>query len=132
MGKHADLQTRVAAYLAEHPKASASWIAVALKTELWRVESALRGIERAATAAAVRARVLKLLAAGETYGSEIARACGIKEEHARWLLREMEAEGVLTSRTVPGRGLPSDSRPPRGGGIRRRYYKLAASAERAA
>jgi hypothetical protein len=127
----------VAAYQVEHPKASAPWIAAALKIELWRVESALAGMAKRAAKTIPRIsqregdllhpRILAFVAErGETWSREVGKALDIERVQAANQLSRLQGLGKLTSRTVHVEA--TKIKPPE----RRRLYKLAESGERAA
>lgn len=126
---------RVAAYVKEHPKASATWVAVALRLPVARVESAMRAIvegempshraamlDRArAERAQLRADILnafRLRAPGfEMYVTQVAAATGRESRVVKPQLVALEKLGKLTS--VERKLLrPPSSHP-------RRYYRLA-------
>lgn len=97
---------RVAAYLREHPKASAGWIAAALHLTLREVDRALAELQRAAerpTTGRQREKVLEVLRAAdrELYVMEVVdRITGSYYARIKSHLNHLETHGLVTGRTL--------------------------------
>lgn len=131
------LRERVAAYLADHPKASDGFIAAAIGSSRNRVRAARqprqrierppaprpepRKHQRMTTSELLDAARAMVAEGGEVSSCAIADALGISRAWGRKLLRETEALGWTTSRRI-SRAETGEG----GAGGAKRFYALAA------